>query len=231
MSKPKKNTSSIFGHIKQVFKKPSKSKPSNPKSIRVNRSVPDRIRAHKDARARRRADYLATLPKNPIARFFYRFKPSVMAKYWFSKQGLIRIAKIVAIGAVIIVLILLGLFAYFRKDLPKSLADLKTCSNGASTTYYDRTGQTLLWSSSGDVECYPVKFDQLSPFLKNSVVASEDKDFYKHGAFSFVGIARAGVNNFTGGSTQGGSTITQQFVKNSLLTQDRTVGRDRKSVV
>lgn len=231
MSKPKKNTSSIFGHIKQVFKKPSKSKPSNPKSIRVNRSVPDRIRAHKDARARRRADYLATLPKNPIARFFYRFKPSVMAKYWFSKQGLIRIAKIVAIGAVIIVLILLGLFAYFRKDLPKSLADLKTCSNGASTTYYDRTGQTLLWSSSGDVECYPVKFDQLSPFLKNSVVASEDKDFYKHGAFSFVGIARAGVNNFTGGSTQGGSTITQQFVKNSLLTQDRTVGRKIKEII
>jgi membrane peptidoglycan carboxypeptidase len=85
--------------------------------------------------------------------------------------------------------------------------------------YYDRTGKTLLWASSGDAECYPAKLENISPYLQKSVVASEDKDYYKHGGFSFVGLSRAIVNNARGQSTQGGSTITQQFVKNSLHRQ------------
>ncbi|MFO0882465.1 MAG: transglycosylase domain-containing protein [Candidatus Saccharimonadales bacterium] len=201
------------------------------KGVKVNRSVGDRLKAHKDDRARKRAEYLSTLPKNPIKRFFYRLHPKRLYKYWFSREGGIMALKVLGIGFAVAMVLTLAVFAYFRKDLPKNITDLKTCSQGASTTYYDRTGQTLLWASSGDVECYPVKFDQISPYLRDAVIASEDKDFYKHGGFSAQGLLRAGVNNLQGGSTQGGSTITQQFVKNSLLTQDRTFSRKIKELI
>lgn len=60
---------------------------------------------------------------------------------------------------------------------------------------------------------------------QHAVLAAEDRDFYDHGGFSITGIARAAWNNVTGGSTQGGSTITQQYAKNAFLTADRTWSR------
>lgn len=213
-------------------KRPRRTRSAKKSSgVRIHRSISDRIKARKDDRSRKRAEYLATLPKNPVKRFFYRLSPKRLATYWFSRQGLITALKILGIGFAVIMILLLAAFAYYRKDLPKNITDLRTCSQGASTTYYDRTGQTLLWASSGDVECYPVPFDQISPYLRNAVVASEDKDFYKHGGFSVDGILRAGISNITGGTTQGGSTITQQFVKNSLLSQEQTISRKIKELI
>ena len=61
--------------------------------------------------------------------------------------------------------------------------------------------------------------------VQQAVLAAEDRDFYNHGGISPVGIARAAFNNLTGGNTQGGSTITQQYAKIAFLTQDRTWNR------
>ncbi len=61
--------------------------------------------------------------------------------------------------------------------------------------------------------------------VQQAVLAAEDRDFYNHGGISPVGIARAAFNNLTGGNTQGGSTITQQYAKIAFLTQDRTWSR------
>lgn len=61
--------------------------------------------------------------------------------------------------------------------------------------------------------------------VQQAVLAAEDRDFYNHGGISPVGIARAAFNNITGGNTQGGSTITQQYAKIAFLTQDRTWSR------
>ncbi|MEI6237409.1 MAG: transglycosylase domain-containing protein [Candidatus Saccharibacteria bacterium] len=209
-------------------RKPSKGKANG---IRVNRNIGNRVKLHRDARARKRAEYLATLPKNPIKRFFYRLHPKRVLKYLTSREGMIGILKLIGVTIAVLIVLMLATFAYFRKDLPKNITDLKTCSKGASSTYYDRTGQTLLWASSGDVECFPVKFDQISPYLRNAVITSEDKDFYKHGGFSMTGVIRAGINDLRGQSTQGGSTITQQFVKNSLLTQEKTIVRKMKELI
>lgn len=197
----------------------------------VNRNIGDRMRSRKDLRARRRADQKARMPKNPIKRFFFYLKPKNFAAYWFNRDGAIRALKVAGIGIAVMMVFMLAVFAYFRKDLPRNITNLDTCSQGASTTYYDKTGQTLLWASSGDVECYPVKLENINPQLQKAVIAIEDKDFYKHGGFSTAGVTRAFVNNLRGESTQGGSTITQQFVKNSLLSQEQTYTRKIKELI
>ncbi|MBP9813411.1 transglycosylase domain-containing protein [Candidatus Nomurabacteria bacterium] len=201
------------------------------KNLQAKRSIGEKLKANKDAKMRRRAEHLAKLPKNPFVRFLYYINPKHFAEYWFNRDGLFRFLKIMGVTFAILLILTMGVFAYFRKDLPRNITDLKTCTDGASTLYYDRTGQTLLWSSSGDVECYPIPQDQMPKNIQNAVIAIEDKDFYNHGGFSFAGIMRSAVNNAKGGSTQGGSTITQQFVKNSLLTQDRNVIRKLKELI
>lgn len=199
--------------------------------IQINRNLGDRIKSKKDAKLRRKAEYKSRLPKNPFKKVLWHLQPKHFAEYWFNRDGFFRFLKIAGVALVIFLVLTMGVFAYFRKDLPRNITDLKTCSDGASTLYYDRTGQTLLWSSSGDVECYPIPQSQMPKDMQHAVIAIEDKDFYKHGGFSFTGIMRSAVNNAKGGSVQGGSTITQQFVKNSLLTQDRNVIRKLKELI
>jgi membrane peptidoglycan carboxypeptidase len=67
--------------------------------------------------------------------------------------------------------------------------------------------------------------------VQHAVLAAEDRTFYEHGGVSPLGIGRAVVNNITGGSTQGGSTITQQYAKNAFLTQERSWDRKLKEAV
>lgn len=203
------------------------------KIIKVNRSLTERIIARKDEKAQRRAKRLAGLPKSPIKRFFYRLRPKHLAKYWFSRDGGIMALKILGIGFAVGFLMLIGVFAYFRKDLP-NLKDISGGNIGGSMRYYDRSGQTLLWEDYDAVKRIPVKDSDISQYVKDATVAIEDKDFFKHGGFDTRGIMRAGWNNFFGksGTTQGGSTITQQLVK---LTQnwskDRTYTRKIKELI
>ena len=67
--------------------------------------------------------------------------------------------------------------------------------------------------------------------LQHAVLAAEDREFYEHGGFSPTGIVRAAWNDLRGGSTQGGSTITQQYVKNAYLTQERTLSAQGQRVL
>lgn len=201
-------------------------------TISLNRSIGDRVRARRDAKARRRAAYLSTLPKSRVKRFLYHFHPKRMARYWFSRDGLIMGLKILGIGLVAGFVLLVGLFAYFRKDLP-NIKDLSGNQLGGSITYYDRTGQTVLWQDYDAVKRVPVPGNQISNYVKQATVAEEDKDFYKHGAFDVTGIIRAAVHDASGGGgTQGGSTITQQLVKlNENWTMDRSITRKIKELI
>ena len=88
------------------------------------------------------------------------------------------------------------------------------------TTYLDRNGQ-FLWEDKGDGDYkLVVKSDELSQNLKNATVAIEDRDFFSHSGVSVSGTVRAAVNNFSGGSTQGGSTLTQQLVKQVFFSDE-----------
>jgi penicillin-binding protein 1A len=202
-------------------------------TIKIHRNLSERFLAARDARARRRAVRLAGLPKSRVKRIIYRMHPKRMYKYWFSREGGIMALKIAGIGIIAGFLLLVGIFAYFRKDLP-NLRDISGDKIGGSIRYYDKTGQTLLWEDYDAVKRIPVPDDQISPYVKQATVAIEDKDFFEHGGFDVKGISRAALNDVFnhGGSRQGGSTITQQLVKlNNNWTKDQTITRKIKELI
>lgn len=192
------------------------------KVVKIHRGLSQKWLARRSAKQQRKAQRLAGMPKTRIKRILYRLHPKRLYKYWFSRDGLIMALKLTGLGLVAGALLVVGTLAYFRKDLP-NLKDISGNNIGGSVRYYDRTGETLLWEDYDAVKRIPVEDTNISQFVKDATIAIEDKDFFKHGGFDVKGIMRAGFNNFFGnGSTQGGSTITQQLVK---LTQDWT--RDR----
>lgn len=102
-----------------------------------------------------------------------------------------------------------------------------------STKIYDRTGEVLLYDIHQDVRRTNVSFDQMSQYIKDATVAIEDSEFYNHNGIRITSIVRAIFANIfdLDGRTQGGSTITQQLVKNTLLTQKKTYTRKIKEWV
>ncbi len=202
------------------------------KSIKLHSSLVDRIKASRDEKALRKAERLRGLPKSRIKRTIYRMHPKRLAAYWFSKEGGIMALKITGVSIVVMFVMMVGVFAYFRKDLP-NLRDISGNNIGGSIRYYDRTGETLIWEDFDAVKRIPVQGDQISDYLKQATIAVEDRDFFNHGGFDMKGISRAAWANLTGGSTsQGGSTITQQLVKLSQdWSNDRSYTRKVKELI
>ncbi|OGH12513.1 MAG: hypothetical protein A2857_06970 [Candidatus Levybacteria bacterium RIFCSPHIGHO2_01_FULL_36_15] len=131
-------------------------------------------------------------------------------------------------------ILLFGLFltfAYFfvLKDIP-STARIDKINYPQSTNIYDRN-KKLLYSIYVSKNQTFVSLSSIPNDLENATIAIEDKDFYKHGAIDPRGITRAIYSTLIKREVQGGSTITQQLVKNSLLTQNRTISRKIKEIV
>ncbi|MFI6700544.1 transglycosylase domain-containing protein [Streptomyces sp. NPDC050509] len=98
-----------------------------------------------------------------------------------------------------------------------------------ATVYYWADGSRMV--SVGDVNRQDVTLAQVPVSVQRAVIAAENADFYSDAGVSFTGIARAAKSVVEGKETQGGSTITQQYVKNTYLTQDQTVSRKVKELV
>src|SRR3989339_811418 len=129
------------------------------------------------------------------------------------------------------VLFILGSFVYYAKDLP-SLSQLNERQINESTKIFDRTGKVILYDIHGEEKRTLVKLDQISPYLKNATLVAEDAEFYNHIGLDFKSIIRAAIYNFLGQKiSQGGSTITQQFVKKAMLSDERTWSRKIKEAV
>ncbi|MCA9346546.1 penicillin-binding protein [Candidatus Saccharibacteria bacterium] len=202
------------------------------KTIKLNRTLSEKSKARKDAKALRKAERLKDMPKGRLKRILFRLHPKRLAKYWFSRDGLYMALKLTGIGFAVGFIFLAGLFAYFRKDLP-NLRDISGNNIGGSIQYYDRTGSTLLWEDYDKVKRVPVESEKIADYLKQATVAIEDRDFYNHNGFNVKGISRAAWNNAFGGSTQGGSTITQQLVKLTTegFSTDKTITRKIKELI
>ncbi len=128
--------------------------------------------------------------------------------------------------------VLLGLFAIWVSTF--KIPDFKSFDARKiveSTKIYDRTGEILLYDINQGTKRTIVPFEDISRNLKNATVAIEDSEFYQHLGIQPKAIARAILVNLRlkdGIVGQGGSTITQQVVKNTILTGDKTITRKLK---
>lgn len=112
---------------------------------------------------------------------------------------------------------------YIFKDLPLA-TDLTVKDQQVSTKILDRNGE-VLFRIYEDENRTLIPLEEIPDPMVAATIAIEDKDFFIHHGFSVSGIIRASIANAKGESLQGGSTITQQLVKNRLLTPERTISR------
>ena len=98
--------------------------------------------------------------------------------------------------------------------------------------FYDREDESLLFDISPDRQLQQVDFEDVSPHVFNALIAIEDKDFYNHNGIKITSILRSVITNLSSFSfSSGGSTITQQLVKNSLLNPSKTINRKLREVI
>lgn len=148
-------------------------------------------------------------------------------RFWIRFLGLVStLAFFSVIGLTILTFFS---FVIFARDLP-SPNKLSARDSSLSTKIFDRNGK-LLYDIYGDKNRALVNWNQLPDYVKQATIAIEDKDFYKHQGFSPLGIGRAAFNILFFQKLQGGSTITQQVVKNTLLTPERTLTRKIKEFI
>ena len=190
-----------------------------------------RSRAKKEAKARKDAEELAKLPKDPVKRFFARLHPKRVFRFIFSKKGLFFFLKSAAVLFLVSVIAIGGLFLYYKKDLDEIRLDQMKVS-GTVNTYLDRNGQ-LLWEDKGDGD-YRLVADgeNIATYMRQATVAIEDREFYNHPGVNFFALIRAAISTVTGRGVQGGSTLTQQLIKQVYFSDEasnRTVsGLPRK---
>lgn len=146
---------------------------------------------------------------------------------WVKRHSLLTwLFRLAAVGVLAVAL----LFVYYSFTLPDP-NKLLSRSVPESTKIFARDG-SLLYEIHGEVKRTLVNLDQISPNIKNATIAVEDKDFYKHGGISVTGLIRSViVDVITGRKTQGGSTITQQFIKNAVLSRDKAYTRKIKEII
>jgi len=123
-----------------------------------------------------------------------------------------------AVAVLIVLPIVTFAMAYLIVDVPKP-GDIRT--NQVSTILAS-DGSELAKLVPPEGNRVDVNIDQIPVHVRNAVMAAEDRDFYSNPGFSFTGFARAAKNNLFGGDLQGGSTITQQYVKNALVGDARS---------
>jgi 1A family penicillin-binding protein len=155
-------------------------------------------------------------------------------KYQFKhnrKALFIKIAKIIGIICLAGLLVVVGIFAFFAKDLPEP-GKINTRTIDESTKIYDRTGKILLYDIHGEEKRTIIPEEEIPEIVKQATIALEDHNFYSHIGFDVKGLINAVLSNvFNTGNGRGGSTITQQFVKNSILTDERSISRKIKELI
>jgi 1A family penicillin-binding protein len=150
----------------------------------------------------------------------------------FDKKTLMK-NVILAIAAIFVLGLIfsLGVFAWAVKDLPNpdELIDRNVVQ---STKIYDSTGEHLLYEIHGDKNRTLVELEDIPQSLIDATITVEDQQFYKHSGFNPVRIFKGVViGQLFDGYATGGSTITQQFVKNAVLTNERRVSRKIKELI
>ena len=165
---------------------------------------------------------LNPLKSNP---FNLKNKLPKVKKFTWKKFRFYGIRVLIGFAALIVLL-----FAWYAKDLPTP-GKIKNYQAAASTQLFDRNGKPI-YALHGDIQRNLLDSKDIPDNVKHATVAIEDKSFYKNHGVEFKSIARAVLANITNHSFgQGGSTITQQFVKNALLSPKKTFTRKIKELI
>lgn len=140
------------------------------------------------------------------------------------------------LGITLIFVFFIGIFFYYSlflvnitKNLPSPEALAQT-QGPLTTEFYDRNGE-LLYKLYEDKNRSLVKLNDLPPYLVQATIAIEDKNFYHHPGVDILALIRVVSVYLHDGQVQGGSTITQQLIKNTLLTTERTLQRKIKEII
>src|SRR3989344_3463560 len=142
-----------------------------------------------------------------------------------------RILGFLGVGFLLFIITGLSLFIYYIKDLPRPEKFTEKALI-QSTKIYDRTGEILLYEMYGEEKREIVPLDQIPETLIKAILAAEDVNFYKHFGIDFRGIVRATLANLQiMQPSQGGSTISQQLIRSSLLTREKTLERKVREII
>lgn len=143
-------------------------------------------------------------------------------------RTLVRLAKLAFFGIIAFFIFLFFVLPLLAFNLPSPDKIVRT--QGFSTKILDRNGNTL-YDIYANQNRTPVALADIPLYLKQATISVEDKNFYTHSGFDPVGMIRGFSRIFTTGRAEGGSTLTQQLVKNVLLSNDRTIIRKVKEFV
>ncbi len=154
--------------------------------------------------------------KKQKRRFSFKKRKATLylSKIRFSKRK-------IAFALLFFIFLSILVWLFWKLPLPNQLSQKEV---PVSTKLFDRNGK-LIYEIYTDRRSTPVSLKELPNHVWQATISIEDKNFYKHHGISFSGVARALYNTLFKGKLQGGSTLTQQLVKNSLLTPERTLKR------
>jgi len=174
---------------------------------------------HKQTLVAKTTHYKKTYQRTKVKTWGSRFLTAAFLGLLFSFMGVV------------------GIFAYFAKDLPRP-EKFTELTIAESTAIYDNTGTVLLYELFGDEKRDIVPLQEISEYLQQAVLATEDAGFYSHPGISLKGTARAILTNIglrqsqvRFGSAQGGSTISQQLIRSSFLTRQKTLERKVRELI
>jgi len=166
-------------------------------------------------------------PVNAPKADFWRKKSKKEKKGLKIFQKLFLVAlSLAAIG----ILVLLVFIANLSRDLPNP-NQLISREVAQSTKIYDRSGEHLLYEIHGEEKRTLINLEDIPEHVKQATIAIEDKNFYKHSGFSIWAMARTAVTNVIYKRRAGGSTLTQQFVKNAILSSEKSYVRKIKEII
>ncbi len=160
-----------------------------------------------------------------------RGKTGATLRLLFSKGFIANAVLALLIAAVAGVIFIGLLFLFLGRNLPDPNA-LQDRSVAQSTKIFDRTGEHLLYEIHGDQKRTLVPLSEIPSVVTHAFLSAEDDGFYEHNGIDIKGIVRALlVNTVSGNKSQGASTLTQQLVKNAILSPEKTYTRKIKEII
>ena len=155
---------------------------------------------------------LESLPEGKLKRFFARLAPKRVWHFLKSWRGQKRILRVIAACFLLFVIFIGFLFVYYKQQI-RDIELSNIAISETVNTYLDRNG-VVLWEDTGN-DNYRLVVDgsEISTYMRQATVAIEDRNFYNHPGVDIGALIRAVISTVSGRGVQGGSTLTQQLIK------------------